>query len=490
MKIGSVSSGTIAPGTSGRIDLTVDTTGTQVHLQYDLNIDVENCPTNLKFYSDEQCIEELDTTRSGTGNSGDPKKAVIDITKYVDKNSHGVHNETIYWKWDFETVSGETISDSDLVDSEDIGKIVTASINVKGFEILEIPDEDIPGEKYTHPGQAVFTGNNYINTNIYLFSEENIHRNFIISFDIDDVDSSNVNHNALMNSMDETGSPWPGCVVKYSVNNDVKSVKFESNSNANSTGDKLIDSTVKNIKIIRINDILYYSLDGGKCIKINTYTTNSESTFDVPVTFGASMDGNRNPFRYFKGTLSNMSVKFISNDATIEQYNPARKPMQVVYEHRDPYVFNGNYIDTGLKLFNIENSDKNFEISFKIDSIGEGNQNQAVLVNGKDEGRNTYPGFVYRLYTNGYLKLEAKGGTGNGASNKKETVNTVKISRIDKKIYISINNGEEKLAYDFTNFTDFHEVPITLGAALKNGSPMTERYFIGTLSDIVIKVEP
>lgn len=30
--------------------------------------------------------------------------------------------------------------------------------------------------------------------------------------------------------------------------------------------------------------------------------------FNVPVTFGAGLDGSGNPFRYFKGTLSNMEI--------------------------------------------------------------------------------------------------------------------------------------------------------------------------------------
>ena len=490
MRIGTVNSDVIAPGTFGKIDIKVDTTGTQVHLQYDLDIDIENCPTNLRFYSDEQFNEMLDTTRSGTGTSQDPKRAIIDITKYVDKNSHGLHDETIYWKWDFETTPGEAISDADLVDSEDIGKVTTASIHVKGFEILEMPDEDVPGEKYTHPEEVVFTGNNYLNTNIYLFSEENIHRNFIISFDIDNVDSSNINHNALMNSMDESGTPWPGCVVKYSVTTNTRSVKFESNSISNSSGDVFIDDTVKNVRIIRINDILYYSFNGEKCIKINTYLNDNEKTFNVPVTFGASMDGTGNPYRYFKGTLSNMSVKFISNDAVIEDFNPARKPMEVVYTHTEPYVFNGtsDYIDTGLKMFTAENIDKNFEVSFNIDSIGSGNVNQAVLLNGKDEGRNTYPGFVYRIYTDGTIRFDSKGGTGTGASNRQTEVQHVRIYRNNKKMYLCINGGEEKEVYNYTNFTEYHNVPLTIGTALKNGNPM--RYFKGTLSNIVVKAEP
>ena len=460
-----------------------------MHLQYDLNINIENCPTNLKFYSDSQKTQEIETIRNGTGNDGDPKIASIHITRYVDKDSHREFDESIYWEWKYESTPGEEISDADLIDTEDLGKTVTAFIDVTGFEILEIPDGNIPGESFINKESVTFTGNNYINTGIYLFSEENIHRNFLISFDIEDVDESNVNHNALMNSMDESGTPWPGCVVKYSVSGSTKTVKFESNSVSNSSGDKNIPSNVKNIRIMRINDLLYYSLDGGQAIKINNYTTDSEKTFNVPVTFGASMDGNGNPFRYFKGTLSNMSVKFLSDDVSIDDINTSTKTLRTVYEHPEQYVFNGeNYINTGLNLFTSENIDKDFEVSFAIDSIEPLSENQIVLVNGKDEGNApSYPGFVYRIYTDGSIRFDAKGGSGNGNSTKKENVQTVKISRVNKTMYLSINNGEEKQVYDFTNFTNYHNVPLTIGAALKNGTPI--RLFKGTLSNIVVKVE-
>ena len=78
----------------------------------------------------------IDTTRTGDGSAGNPKIANIHITKYVGKNEHGIFDETIYWKWPFQTIPGEEINSADLIDSEDMGKVATASINVTGFEIL------------------------------------------------------------------------------------------------------------------------------------------------------------------------------------------------------------------------------------------------------------------------------------------------------------------------------------------------------------------
>lgn len=348
-------------------------------------------------------------------------------------------------------------------------------------------------QEYSYDGEYVFTGDNYINTNVFLYNQENIHKNFVISFDIVQVDPSNINHNALMNSMNETGSPWSGHVVKVSVNGNNKSLKFESNSNTSSSGDVYIPSAVKNVRVIRINDILYYSFDGRQCIKINDYN-GFKDTFDVPVTFGASINGNMAPFRYFKGTLSNMSVSFIDDGARIEDFNNnnEKKDLKVKYEHKGKFVFNGEnfYINTGLYLFNYEGFYKDFEISFNIDSVEPGNVQQATLVNAKNETINSFPAFVYRLYqsTDGTIKFESKGGTGSGASNKIKDVKKVKISRINSKMYLSVNDEENKQVYDFTGFTNYFSIPLTIGASLDSkGKPF--RFFKGTLSDIVIKVE-
>ena len=346
-------------------------------------------------------------------------------------------------------------------------------------------------EEYSFDGEYIFTGNNYIDTNVYLYSKENIHKNFLISFDIVKVDEGNINHNALMNSMNESGSPWSGHVVKYSDNGTIKSVKFESNSNTSSTGDVYVSSNVKNIRIFRINDKLYYSFDGKNCVKINDYT-GFTGTFDIPVTFGASLNGQKEPFRYFKGTLSNMSVSFLDDGVSIEDFNTTSEELKVMYAFNGEYTFDGKstYIDTGLYLFNEENINKNFEISFNIDYVGEQNGTQTTIINTKNETIKTYPGFVYRLYQHhdDTIRFEAKGGTGGGASNKIVDVQRVKISRIDSKIYLSINGAESKQVYDYTNFKNYFSIPLTIGASLDSkGEPF--RYFNGILSNIIVKVQ-
>ena len=342
---------------------------------------------------------------------------------------------------------------------------------------------------YDSPGVHVFDGTNYIDTGVYLYSEENVNKNFMMSFNIVEIAEGNTNHAALMNSMNEREDPWPGHVVKIAQRVGMKPY-FESNSNTDGEGNVIIPSTVSNIRIFRINNYMYYSFDGGNLIKINDYNGFSDP-FDIPVYFGASNDGFGNVYRYFKGTLSDLYVAFLDDDVKVDDFNPPEQQFITKYQHLGQYTFDGStdYINTGLDLFSEENIGKDFEVSFNIDEIVDGYVNQAVLVNMKNERINTYPGFVYRLYVGDKtVKLEGKGGTGSGVSNKQTDVHSVKISRIDGVIYISINEGEPKKTFDYSKFKNYFDVPLTIGASLdSSGNPF--RYFKGTLSNIVVKVK-
>ena len=142
-----VAEGTIAPGTYGVIPITVDTTGTEVHMKYELNISIENCPTNMVFYNNQRkrprdIISEV--ARSGEGTVADPKVATINITKYIDKSKHGEHQELIYWEWPFETFTGNGVNANDVIDSADMNKKMTMAITATGTQVLEIQDPGVP----------------------------------------------------------------------------------------------------------------------------------------------------------------------------------------------------------------------------------------------------------------------------------------------------------------------------------------------------------
>jgi hypothetical protein len=54
--------------------------------------------------------------------------------------------------------------------------------------------------------------------------------------------------------------------------------------------------------------IIYYSINYSELAQLQDFT-DFTSTFDVPVTFGTSLDAEQKPYRYFKGSLSNMQVR-------------------------------------------------------------------------------------------------------------------------------------------------------------------------------------
>ena len=130
----------IAPGTSGQIDMVVDTTGTEVSLVYDIEITLSNCPENLLFYTDSEYQNELPKVNE----DGQDK---LYIKEYVPINKanaetvgNGKHNETIYWRWPYKTgIYSKLIEKNDKQDTEDSGKTMSMKIIAMGTQVMEEP---------------------------------------------------------------------------------------------------------------------------------------------------------------------------------------------------------------------------------------------------------------------------------------------------------------------------------------------------------------
>lgn len=146
-----------------------------------------------------------------------------------------------------------------------------------------------------------FDGTNFEDTQIYLFNEENINKNFEISFDITNVDATQISQATIVNSMYENQSAgYPGFVFRVQSNG--TQIEFNSPKIRSRTGINI--STVEHIVIKRINDIYYLQVNNGTIETLGTYTG---GTFDVSVTLGSSPT--TNPPRHFKGTLENVNIK-------------------------------------------------------------------------------------------------------------------------------------------------------------------------------------
>ena len=116
----------IAPGTEGSFDIKLDASGSDVAVDYTIAFsNLQNKPTNLKFYSDENMATEIADLTNTTALNGEIKLA--DISKPVTK--------TIYWKWAYEIGNDEaTKKTNNAQDVKDAVNSMTFTITVTGTQ--------------------------------------------------------------------------------------------------------------------------------------------------------------------------------------------------------------------------------------------------------------------------------------------------------------------------------------------------------------------
>lgn len=146
-----------------------------------------------------------------------------------------------------------------------------------------------------------------INTGVQLFTAEALTKDFDLSFKIDNYDpnSQEINQTTLMNTFRErTGTTGYGILLRKNSGNlqfifrDGSGIKKEIN---------LSPTTTSTIRIIKKDNNVCYSVNGAP-FKYIINLDNITAPFDVPVTFGGSIDINGNPFRYITGELSEMKI--------------------------------------------------------------------------------------------------------------------------------------------------------------------------------------
>lgn len=166
--------------------------------------------------------------------------------------------------------------------------------------------------KYVYNGELTFNGtSDYLNTEVYLFSQENANRNFEISFNIDEYSSDNSNLKTIFCSINESSSPYAGIVYRY--NYDASKVQLECNYKT--VAEKQNNYNIGNVKrmsIIRINNIVYCSINDGIYNKMIDFS-GFNKYFNVPVTFGSTANASGGHYRFFKGKISNILVKIDDN---------------------------------------------------------------------------------------------------------------------------------------------------------------------------------
>ena len=115
---------TIAPGTSGSFDIILDTTGSDVAIDYAIKFENSaNKPTNLKFRYGEttsDTLEGLEEVLKGRINVDDERTKTI----------------TINWDWQYQTgTTSDEIAENDRKDTEDAGKNYTFDVTITGTQV-------------------------------------------------------------------------------------------------------------------------------------------------------------------------------------------------------------------------------------------------------------------------------------------------------------------------------------------------------------------
>ena len=165
-------------------------------------------------------------------------------------------------------------------------------------------------ENITGSGCGDYTDSTYINTGVYLFNRENYKKDFELYFELDDYDPSVqelTKQTTLMASKAEVAQNVIvfGVVVRSNQNNILIALSTNGGSNVEISRNS---QDVHSVKIRRIDGKFYYNFNNEEMSFLGDMSE-FENTFDFPVTFGAALDVNKNPFRNLKGTMSNMYIK-------------------------------------------------------------------------------------------------------------------------------------------------------------------------------------
>ena len=158
------------------------------------------------------------------------------------------------------------------------------------------------------------------------------------------------------------------------------------------------------------------------------------------------------------------------------------------------------YIDTGVKLYDSTNYEKDYEVGFTITAYDSDHQYkegsasiQSTFFNAKLEnaGRH-WPGLAIRK-VNSKIEITQTITKPNGTFEKKtgESTSTtpvrIVVTRTNGVVYYSVNGGAFTVLQDINNTEDYHDVSSWFGAAAKDdGTPM--RYVDATMTDMYIKV--
>ncbi|MBR4830465.1 MAG: InlB B-repeat-containing protein, partial [Bacilli bacterium] len=158
--------------------------------------------------------------------------------------------------------------------------------------------------------------------------------------------------------------------------------------------------------------------------------------------------------------------------------------------HEEDYVCTGsNYINTGVMLYD-DTWEQDYEIGFTVKEYDSNNQphTQSVFMNTKQEDSSRkWPGLVVRKNSNKIqITQNINMGTQGQASLSYTLPYKIKVYRIDKVVYYSVQDGPLTVLQDMSDFNQQFELPVYFCAG-DDGAGGVQRYLKGTISDYYIK---
>ncbi len=171
----------------------------------------------------------------------------------------------------------------------------------------------------------IFDGsNNYLpvdsQDNYYKLFETT--QNFTVSFTIVSIDSSNDNQDTIVSCMDESGSPWPGFVLRLKnqssyrklqviVNGGTENQEFRGETDEKYPLDNTDVSTLSNVPVIiqRVGNTITCTVNNNTVTYARDYDFQN---FDAKLVFGSSLNKNGAGQRYCKCTLSKIRISIDS----------------------------------------------------------------------------------------------------------------------------------------------------------------------------------
>ena len=426
-------------------------------------------------------------------------------------------NFTITFKYKNETVTSNRLNAKIRFKFEDYIKVILDN------EYYKADGECLFGGKGVNVIGECNKGENadYIKTNITPFSSENYTRNFILKFKIKEINPASFTSgkrdtifNILYEADDSVGK-YPGLLLRIEGNRWMMQGSSGRGSNyANKVyfgKDELVD---KEIKIIRHNDNgvikLYYVIGDADPVLLKDISDLS-STFDTPLTFGASLAiDNVTSERHANMKLEDMLFEYLDDGLSLNAIlgiNPEPEPdpepeiPTQVFSIPGPCIFSGSktpisgecstynnelYINTNIGLFNSENYQKDFDLSFDLSNYTSNNQEvaQATIVNAFLERSGKGYGFLLRRSKDN-LSFIVRDGSGLESEIilSPNNVSSFRVVRKNSNVCYSVNGGELIYVLNTSNLSAPFNTPLTLGGSIDiNQNPF--RYIKGTLSNI------